>query len=110
MMRARSLLVLVATLITACGGASTATKKNAKSPNGSNGNDSIADEAAKNGGIAGLGPGVSTSAALAGSLQLQLLDSATPVKLDGVPQEWPARTSASQAIKGDGSNLGFSSA
>ncbi len=106
-MRTRaSVLFSIFACVAACGGGAGSAKNGAKSPNGSNGNDSIADQAAKNGGIAGAGVGGSSSSnATASSLQLELLDPATPVKLDGVPQEWPARTVASQSIRGDASNL-----
>lgn len=94
--------------LAACGGGAGSAKSGAKSPNGANGNESIADEAAKGGGIgaAGLG-GTSSSGAMASSLQLNLLDPASPVKLDGVPLEWPARTNASQAARGDGTSITF---
>src|SRR5450432_789920 len=102
-MRARtSLLFLLLACLAACGGASANGKNGAKSPNGSNG-DSIANEAAKNGGIAGAGLDGTSSHMTAGSLELQLLDPASPVKLDGVLPEWPAPTAASQSIRGDGS-------
>ncbi|MEO7109233.1 MAG: hypothetical protein ABI183_02245 [Polyangiaceae bacterium] len=107
-MRARALSSLsILACIAACGGGAGSTKNGAKSASGANGTDSIADEAAKNGGIAGAGVGGSSSSATASSLQFELLDPAAPVKLDGVPLEWPARTSASQSIRGDGSTLGF---
>src|SRR5579864_6399899 len=110
-MRARSLLLFAVGLLAACGGAAANGKNGAKSPNGSNGGDSIADEASKNGGIAGAGIGGGTSSqTTAGSLELQLLDPATPVKLDGVPLEWPARTAASQSIRGDGSSIALATA
>jgi hypothetical protein len=108
-MRARSLsLFSILVALAACGGGAGSAKNGATSANGANGNDSIGDEAAKNGGIgaAGLG-GTSSSAATASSLQFNLLDPASPVKLDGVPLEWPARTNASQAVRGDGSSLTF---
>jgi hypothetical protein len=108
-MRARSLSSLSILLcVAACGGGAGSAKNGAKSASGANGNDSIADEASKNGGIAGAGIGGSSSSATASSLQLDLLDPAAPVKLDGVPLEWPARTAASQSIRGDGSSVTFS--
>ncbi|MEO8878333.1 MAG: hypothetical protein ABI461_22250, partial [Polyangiaceae bacterium] len=81
-MRARTFSVLALGFATACGGAQNDSAKNAKSGAGKN-DDSIADQAAKNGGIAGLDPNgnPSSSGGVASSLTFQLLDPATPVKL-----------------------------
>ena len=92
-------------MLAGCGGAGAGGNSNAKLP-GSKTDDSIADEAAKNGGIAGLGiDNGDPSTSLAAALNLEMIDPQNPVKLDGVPQEWPARTAASQTVQGDAANL-----
>ena len=109
-MRARFSWVAWCVGIVACGGAQAGGNSSAKH-GGAKGDDSIAEEASKNGGIAGLGPGGDDAAStLAAALNLEMIDPANPVKLDGVPQEWPARTPASQAIQGDASNLSMTAA
>jgi hypothetical protein len=67
---------------------------------------SIGDTAVANGGIEGLG-GPSGATYAAGGLRADLMDKNNPVKLDGVVDEWPARTLASTVIKGSGDGLQF---
>jgi hypothetical protein len=93
-------------LTAACGGApgsgaksGDANKSNAPTAD----NVSIGDTAAAQGGLASLGGGANRSAgagALASSLRLDLIDKDSPVKLDGVLKEWPARTAVKTPVKG----------
>ena len=110
-MRSRSFLLVGLFFATACGGPSkNAANGGAKSGAGK-ADDSIADEAAKSGGIAGAGleGAAAGGSAVASSLEFNQLDRATPVKLDGVPQEWPARTNAGQVVSGDAAGLALNS-
>jgi hypothetical protein len=68
---------------------------------------SIGDVAVANGGLEGLGSAPGSTYA-SGGLRADLVDKASPVKLDGVLDEWPARTLASTVIKGSGDKLTFS--
>jgi hypothetical protein len=64
---------------------------------------SIGDTAAAQGGLASLGGGSNRSnegAAQLGSLHLDLVDKSSPVKVDGMLNEWPARTAAKTVVKG----------
>jgi hypothetical protein len=94
-------------LVAACGGAQPATPKTSEKPAVS-ANESIGAEALARGGLSSLGqPGGSGSGALlAGSFKADLLEKESPVKLDGVVQEWPART-ATQAVKGSAGKTAF---
>jgi hypothetical protein len=67
---------------------------------------SIGDTAVANGGIDALGPPSGATYA-AGGLRADLVDKASPVKMDGVVDEWPARTLATTVIKGSGDKLSF---
>ena len=64
---------------------------------------SIGDTAAAQGGLTALGGGTNRSGAagaLASNLRLDLVDHDSPVKLDGVLREWPARTAVKTVVKG----------
>jgi len=90
-------------LLAACGG-NAPPPKHAEAP--AIVDPSIGDTAVANGGIEGLGaPSGATYAA--GGLRADLLDKSNPVKMDGVIDEWPARTLASTVIKGSGDKLQF---
>lgn len=100
--RALGLASLVA--LGGCGGA----QNNADTAAGGAGktDDSIGAEAAKSGGIGAAGlDGDTSGPSLASALNLEMIDPASPVKMDGVPGEWPARTPASQTISGDGESV-----
>ncbi len=73
--------------------------------------DSIGALAAAAGGLASLGGGVNASAsgyesALVGPLRAELLERDTPVKLDGVLKEWPARA-ATTTLRGATDGVAF---
>jgi len=79
-----------------CGGPPSKTAADAKKPAE---DDSIGAMAAAQGGLAALGGGANANpsgyeTALTGPLRAELLEKDTPVKLDGVLKEWPARTPA----------------
>lgn len=70
---------------------------------------SIGDTAVANGGLGPFAAGVSE--ATPGTLRANLLDKDNPVKLDGMLQEWPARTPAKVVVKGSpGPDLAFATA
>ncbi|MEO6575790.1 MAG: hypothetical protein ABIP89_18205, partial [Polyangiaceae bacterium] len=105
----RSLLLSCLVCVAACGGAQPAAPKAAGEKSAGSVNESIGAQALSNGGIASLGTqGASGSAPLlAGSFKADLLEKETPVKLDGVVQEWPARSAATQVIKGTAGKVAF---
>lgn len=105
-------LSLLASTLGACGGQSPG---GAKSPTTTDAkkDDSIADLAASQGGLASLGGagnrevGTGTEAAMTGPLKAEAVLKGTPVKLDGLLKEWHARSPASEALGGTTDGLGF---
>jgi hypothetical protein len=93
--------LLLALTLAGCGNAAPA-----KPPPPASVEPSIGDTAVENGGIEGLGPPSGATFA-AGGLRADLVDKASPVKMDGVVDEWPARSLASTVIKGSGDTLSF---
>ena len=93
----------IACTLAACGG-SAPPPKHADAP--AIVDPSIGDTAVANGGIDALGPPSGATYA-AGGLRADLVDKANPVKMDGVVDEWPARTLATTVIKGSGDKLSF---
>jgi hypothetical protein len=98
------LSTLVATA--ACGGGA---PKGSESPQGGAGDarDSIGDVAAAQGGLSALGGNgnredgsTGVEVALGGALRIDDVDKKSPVKLDGVLKEWPARYAAREALSG----------
>jgi len=98
-MRRWSVLALV---LASCGGGSaTGSGANTGGGGGANPNDSIADMAARQGGFFQNGEGQGSTVApggAPGTLRMELLD--TPVKMDGVPKEWPSHVAAREKTKG----------
>jgi hypothetical protein len=92
----RALVALV--LTSACAG-----EPNAKDAH-SNGTDniSIGDTAVANGGIGGFGTSdnAGMSETTPGTLRANLVDKDNPIKVDGILQEWTARTPAKVIVKG----------
>ncbi len=100
-------------VLAACGGGS-----GAKAPEGASGKqeprESIADAVAAQGGLASLGGAgnredgsTGVEVALGGPLHAEDVDKKTPVKLDGVLKEWPARYAATQTLSGKTDGLGL---
>ena len=75
--------------------------------------DSIADLAASQGGLASLGGGrngevgTGTEAAMSGPLRAEQVIKGSPVKLDGLLKEWHARSAATESIRGKTDGLAF---
>jgi hypothetical protein len=76
--------------------------------------DSIGDAAAAQGGLAALGGAgnreegsTGVEVALGGPLHAEDVDKKTPVKLDGVIREWPARYAAKESLSGKTDGLAF---
>ncbi len=91
---------LFAVLLAGCGGgaASAPPKTAAAEGAGGKSGDSIGGDALAQGGLSGLSSTAAPGATgLAAALHADKIE--TPVKMDGVPREWPARTSASEAIE-----------
>lgn len=100
-------------LLAACGGGAGG---GAKGPDSSNGEkrESIGDAVAAQGGLASLGGAgnredgsTGVEVAFGGALHIENVEPKTPVKLDGVLKEWPARTRATEKLSGktDGLDL-----
>ena len=75
----------------------------------------IGDSAVAQGGLASLGgagnrEGNGPVASLAGALRADRVEKGSPVRLDGMLGEWPARTGAKQAISGTAVGTTFSAA
>jgi hypothetical protein len=92
---------------TGCGGGT----PNSKEPPRADAPDiSIGDVAAAQGGIGALGGSSANgvSETMPGTLRATLMEKENPVKLDGVPGEWPARTAATVVVRGSpGQNFAF---
>jgi len=106
-------------LLAACGGGGGGAAKGPDSSSGGGGekHESIGDAVAAQGGLASLGGAgnreegsTGAEVAFGGSLHVENVDPKSPVKLDGVLKEWPARTRASEKLSGktDGLELGVS--
>jgi len=106
-------------LLAACGGGGGGAAKGPDSSSGGGGekHESIGDAVAAQGGLASLGGAgnreegsTGVEVAFGGSLHVENVDPKSPVKLDGVLKEWPARTRASEKLSGktDGLELGVS--
>ncbi len=101
------LLILSLFFVVACGGAQPAVPRAGDKPAG-DAHGSIGAEALSQGGLTSLGqPGGSGSALVAGSFKADLLEKESPVKLDGVIQEWPALSAATQVVKESAGKVGF---
>lgn len=105
----RIALAVTVTSVAACG------QPSPKSPDGASrkvsDEESIGALAAAQGGLTALGGGANANpsgyeTALSGPLRAELLEKDTPVKLDGVLKEWPARTPAKIA-RGKTDGLAF---
>jgi len=108
----------------ACGGgggsagsADPSTAKGSSHPKPRDPKESIGDLAAAQGGLAGLGGagnreegGTGVEVAMDAPLHASEVERGSPVKLDGVLKEWPARTPANENLSGktDGLSLGVS--
>ena len=102
-------------LLVACGGGG-APPKSADSAYGGPGDkhESIGEAVAAQGGLASLGGagnreegGTGVEVAFGGVLHVENVDPKSPVKLDGVLKEWPARTQASERLSGKTDGLGL---
>lgn len=114
-MKFANFIGLTTSLLAACGGPAKApdtarTDKASASPR----EESIADAAAAQGGLASLGGAgnreegaTGVEAPLGGPLHVDDVDPKMPVKFDGVLKEWPARVAGSQTISGDTEGLGL---
>ncbi|HVJ91963.1 MAG TPA: hypothetical protein VM580_19315, partial [Labilithrix sp.] len=100
--------------IAACGGCA---KPDAKAPGQATANaeeqDSIAELAARQGGLASLGgagnreEGTGTEVSFAGPLRAESISKQHPPKLDGMLKEWHARSPAKETISGNTTGLGL---
>lgn len=105
-------------VVAACGGGGGADPKSADSAKGDAGrdpHDSIGEAAAAQGGLAALGGNgnredgsTGVEVAFGGSLRAEDVDKKSPVKLDGVLKEWPARFPAKESLSGKTDGLGLS--
>ena len=95
-------------LLAACGGGG-GTSKGPDSANAAGGDkhESIGDAVAAQGGLASLGGAgnrdegaTGVEVAFGGALHVENVDPKSPVKLDGVLKEWPARTRAAEKLSG----------
>ncbi len=95
-------------LLAACGGGG-GTPKGADSASATSGDkhESIGDAVAAHGGLASLGGAgnreegaTGVEVAFGGALHVENVDPKSPVKLDGVLKEWPARTRATEKLSG----------
>ncbi len=104
-------------LLAACGGGGGVKAPDAANAAGAKGkepHESIGDAVAAQGGLASLGGAgnredgsTGVEVALGGPLHAEDVDKKTPVKLDGVLKEWPARYAATQALAGKTDGLGL---
>ena len=102
-------------LLVACGSrpAADATVTSRAAPTKPDSHDSIADIAAKQGGLAALGgagnreESTGTELAFAGPLRAENLSRKNPPKLDGMLKEWHARTPERDAVSGSTDRLGL---
>jgi hypothetical protein len=103
-------------VLAACGGGGGGTAKGPESggPGGAEKHESIGDAVAAQGGLASLGGAgnreegsTGVEVAFGGALHIENVDAKSPVKLDGVLKEWPARTRANEKLSGktDGLDL-----
>lgn len=94
-------------LLAACGGGPSAPPKSAGSGGGGGAgkpDEQVSKAAVEQGGVFWNGQkDGAAAAAVAGTLHAEVVDKESPVKLDGVLKEWPARVAAKQAIQGHGS-------
>lgn len=95
-------------LLLACGGGN-ATNGGGKTSAGTN-DDSIADIAARQGGLNTSSDGNTSSGVAAGgapgTLRMEILE--TPIKMDGITKEWPSHVAAKTVVKGSQGALSFS--
>lgn len=94
----------------ACGAPTPVTKSAAQggtSAETTNQDRAASELAAKQGGLGSLSAGAEEGPSLAGPLTAYAYDKNTPVKLDGVLKEWPARATADRVVQGtpDGTKL-----
>ena len=96
-------------LLAACGGGGSGTSKGSESAHAAGGDkhESIGDAVAAQGGFASLGGAgnreegaTGVEVAFGGALHVENVDPKSPVKLDGVLKEWPARTRATSKLAG----------
>ncbi len=96
-------------LLAACGGGGGGTPKEPDSAHAGGGDkhESIGDAVAAQGGLASLGGAgnreegaTGVEVAFGGALHVENVDPKSPVKLDGVLKEWPARTRATEKLAG----------
>ena len=108
--------LIVTTVLAACGGAAPrthdATKGSADGPRDAH--ESIGDAVAAQGGLAALGGAgnredgsTGIEVALGSPLHVEDVDKKTPIKLDGVLKEWPARYAAKESLSGKTDGLGL---
>ncbi len=106
--------VLFTALLAACGGgagASGGAKTGGAS--GASGDVSIGDLASSQGGLTSLGGGDNAAVpdtGYAGALKADIVLPGSPVKLDGVLKEWPARVAAKTVVSGKPARLAFACA
>ena len=99
-------------LLAACGGGGTPKGPDSPGSGGGDKHESIGDAVAAQGGLASLGGAgnreegaTGVEVAFGGALHVENVDPKTPVKLDGVLKEWPARTRASEKLSGKSEGL-----
>jgi hypothetical protein len=96
-------------VLAGCGGGNSPEAKTAGSAHKSDENATIGEPAVAQGGLTSLSDaGAGVAEASPGTLRMDMLDKDTPVKLDGVLSEWPARTNAGVVLKGGSQRLAFS--
>ncbi|HSO40340.1 MAG TPA: hypothetical protein VLT33_47770, partial [Labilithrix sp.] len=102
--------------LAACGGGGDAKTPDARrdAAGAKEPHESIGDAVAAQGGLASLGGAgnredgsTGVEVALGGPLHAEDVDKKTPVKLDGVLREWPARYAATQSLSGKTDGLGL---
>ncbi|HSO35727.1 MAG TPA: hypothetical protein VLT33_24530, partial [Labilithrix sp.] len=100
--------------LAACGGGAKAPDARRDAAGAKEPHESIGDAVAAQGGLASLGGAgnredgsTGVEVALGGPLHAEDVDKKTPVKLDGVLKEWPARYAATQSLSGKTDGLGL---
>jgi hypothetical protein len=109
---------LPAVLLLACGGGGGGAKSTDSAAGGAgksgDPHESIGDMAAAQGGLAALGGNgnredgaTGVEVAFGGALHIEDVDKKSPMKLDGVLKEWPARSPANEKLSGTTDGLGL---